>query len=147
MVKFRLILSLAFFIPSWTLLGAFAALDNDLPLLAGLLSGAVAGTFFGLVFGGNPKWKVWDYIYGPEEEEASQRAEAARLALRIASPPADESLSGESLPQVRQCLQPISRVFVLPFHRGPLEQHCHQGDQELPDEQTRVAHKSVSPSH
>jgi hypothetical protein len=74
MVKVRLILSLAFFMPAFALLGAFAALDNDLPLVPGLLTGACAGLFFGLVFGGSPKWKVWDYIFGPDDEEASPRS-------------------------------------------------------------------------
>jgi hypothetical protein len=29
--------------------------------------GGLIGVFFGLAFGGNHKWKVWDYIFGPAE--------------------------------------------------------------------------------
>jgi hypothetical protein len=32
----------------------------------GLTVGAAIGVFFGLVFGGNHKWRVWDF-FGPEQ--------------------------------------------------------------------------------
>lgn len=40
-----------------------------MPTWWGLTVGAVIGVFFGLVFGGNRKWRVWDYIFGSEQIE------------------------------------------------------------------------------
>jgi hypothetical protein len=53
--------------PAWALLGAFSTLDSGSPLWLGLTVGGLVGVFFGLVFGGNRKWRVWDYIFGPED--------------------------------------------------------------------------------
>jgi len=33
------------------------------------VAGGLIGVFFGLAFGGNRKWRVWDYLFGPEEKE------------------------------------------------------------------------------
>jgi len=38
--------------------------------LVGLTVGASIGVFFGLAFGGNPKWRFWDSIFGPEDQNA-----------------------------------------------------------------------------
>jgi hypothetical protein len=34
-----------------------------------MVVGGLIGVFVGLAFGGNPKWRVWDYVFGPEEPE------------------------------------------------------------------------------
>jgi hypothetical protein len=67
MKTLRLVLSLVFMVPAWALLGAFSTLDSGLPLWWGLTVGGAIGVFFGLAFGGNHKWRVWDYIFGPED--------------------------------------------------------------------------------
>jgi hypothetical protein len=46
------------------MLGALSTLDSGMPVWWGLTVGSVIGVFFGMVFGGNRKWRVWDYIYG-----------------------------------------------------------------------------------
>ena len=69
MKRIRLILWLAIMVPAWSLLGGFSTLDSGMPTWWGLTVGAVIGAFFGCVFGGNRKWKVWDYIFGPEDKE------------------------------------------------------------------------------
>jgi hypothetical protein len=63
-----LALLLALFVPGFALLGALAAYGNGerTPWL-GLGAGAVAGVLFGCVFGGNPKWSIWEYLLGPEQ--------------------------------------------------------------------------------
>jgi hypothetical protein len=66
MKRLRLILSLDFMVPTWAVIGAFTTLDSGMPLAFGLTMGFLLGVFFGLVFGGNPKWKVWGFIFGPE---------------------------------------------------------------------------------
>jgi hypothetical protein len=73
---FKLPPSLAVFTPAWAVLGAFSTLDGHMPPWRGLTVVALIGVFFGLVFGGNHKWRVWDYIFGPEQpsEEDEQRA-------------------------------------------------------------------------
>jgi hypothetical protein len=65
----RLILSLAFFIPAFALLGAFAALDagERAPCL-GLAGGGVVGLFFGLGFGGfRPRW--FAIVFGQPDQD------------------------------------------------------------------------------
>ncbi len=63
MSQLRLILCLAFFIPACALLGAMSTLDSGLPIWCSL----TVGTCIGIFFGGNHKWKVWDYIFGPQQ--------------------------------------------------------------------------------
>src|SRR5262249_23177330 len=46
------------------LLGAFSTLDSGVPLWLGLSVGGLVGVLFRLAFGGVPKWKVWDAIFG-----------------------------------------------------------------------------------
>src|SRR5262245_51113579 len=70
----RLALSLALLVPACALLGAFSALDRGQPLWWGLTVGSLAGVFFGLSFGGNRKWKVWDHVFGPEEPQEGRAA-------------------------------------------------------------------------
>ena len=65
--RVKLPLSLAVFVPAWAVLGAFSTLDSRMPTWRGLTVGAVIGAFFGPVFGGNRKWRVWDQIFGPEQ--------------------------------------------------------------------------------
>jgi hypothetical protein len=74
--RVKLPLSLAVFVPAWAVLGAFSTLDSRMPTWRGLTVGAAIGVFFALVFGGNHRWQVWDYIYDPEQpsEEDEQRA-------------------------------------------------------------------------
>jgi hypothetical protein len=64
---------LALFVPGFALLGALAAYDNGerMPWL-GLAAGAVVGVLFGCVFGGDRKWRLWDYLFGPEQPGADQ---------------------------------------------------------------------------
>jgi hydrogenase/urease accessory protein HupE len=71
----KLALALAFFVPVCTILGAFLTLDTGTPLWFALTLGAAFGVFFGLVFGGNPRWRFWDYIWGPAEENEDEREE------------------------------------------------------------------------
>jgi hypothetical protein len=59
--------SLAVFVPAWAVLGAFSTLDSRMPTWRGLTVGAAIGVFFALVFGGNHRWQVWDYIFDPEQ--------------------------------------------------------------------------------
>jgi hypothetical protein len=67
---------LAVFVPAWAVLDGFSTLDSGAPTWWGLTVGAAIGVFFALVFGGNHRWQVWDYIYDPEQpsEEDEQRA-------------------------------------------------------------------------
>jgi hypothetical protein len=57
---------LVLLVPGFALLGAFAAYDNGerTPWL-GLAAGAAVGVFFGCVFGGDRRWRLWDYLFGP----------------------------------------------------------------------------------
>lgn len=61
----KLALSLAFFVPVFIVFGAAGRGD-----WYGVVVGAGIGVFFGCVFGGNPDWKIWDYIYGPKDPDA-----------------------------------------------------------------------------
>jgi len=67
MKKRRLALWLAIMVPVWALLGAMAAYDRGGSPWFGLFVGSLIGAFFGLVFGGNSDWKVWDSIFGPKK--------------------------------------------------------------------------------
>jgi hypothetical protein len=64
----RLALLLALFVPAFALLGALAAYDNGerTPWL-GLAAGAAVGALFGCVFGGDRRWRIWDYLFEPEQ--------------------------------------------------------------------------------
>jgi hypothetical protein len=62
-----LCLVLCFTVPVCAVLVAFSTLDTGMPLWWGLILGSAIGVFFGLVFGGNPRWRFWDHIFGPEE--------------------------------------------------------------------------------
>jgi hypothetical protein len=62
MKTLRMVLSLAVMVPAWAFLGA-SSLDSGLPLLWKLTMGGAISVFFGLVFIGNHKWRVWDYIF------------------------------------------------------------------------------------
>jgi hypothetical protein len=64
----RLVLILAVVIPVWTLLGGLSTFDSGLPLGCGLAVGGAIGVFFGLLLGGNHKWRVWDYVFGREAQ-------------------------------------------------------------------------------
>ena len=63
-----LALMLVLFVPGFALLGALAAYDNGerTPWL-GLAAGAAVGVLFGCVFGGDRRWLLWDYLFGPEQ--------------------------------------------------------------------------------
>ena len=69
----RLALLLALFVPGFALLGALAASDNGerTPWL-GLAAGAAVGVLLGCVFGGDRRWGIWDYLFGPEQAGADQ---------------------------------------------------------------------------
>jgi hypothetical protein len=69
----RLALLLALFVRGFALLGALAAYDNGerTPWL-GFGAGAAVGVLFGCVFGGDRKWRIWDYLFGPEEAGEGQ---------------------------------------------------------------------------
>lgn len=81
--RVKLPLSLAVFAPAWAVLGGFSTLDSGAPTWLGLTLGALIGVFFGLVFGGNHKWRVWDYIFGPEQpsEKEEQRTGGVKEAF------------------------------------------------------------------
>jgi hypothetical protein len=68
-----LALLLALFVPGFALLGAFAAYDNGerTPWL-GLMAGAAVGVLFECVFGGDRRWRIWDYLFGPEQAGTDQ---------------------------------------------------------------------------
>jgi hypothetical protein len=63
----RLILCLAFFVPAFALLGAFATLDSgERTAWAGLVAGGVVGLFFGLGIGGfRAEW--FASLFGPPD--------------------------------------------------------------------------------
>ena len=69
----RLALLLALDVPGFALLGAFAAHDNGgrTPWL-GLGAGAAVGVLFGCIFGGDRRWRLWDYLSGPEHAGTDQ---------------------------------------------------------------------------
>jgi hypothetical protein len=46
-------------IPGWALLGAFSRLDDGTAVWFGAIVGGLIGVF-GLMFGGNRHWHVWD---------------------------------------------------------------------------------------
>lgn len=71
MKTLRLVLSLAIMVPAWALLGGFARLDSPGPggVVGGMVGGGLIGVFFGLAFGGNHQWRVWDYVFGPEDPD------------------------------------------------------------------------------
>jgi hypothetical protein len=39
--------------------------------------GATIGVFFGLVFGRNHEWRVWDYVFGPEQPSREDEQSAS----------------------------------------------------------------------
>ena len=63
MRKLQLVLALVIMVPAWGLLGGFASLDSGASPWVCLTAGL--GVFFGLVFGGNPAWRICDPIFGP----------------------------------------------------------------------------------
>jgi hypothetical protein len=69
----RLALMLALLVPGFALLGSLAASDNAVrtPWL-GLAAGAAVGVWFGCVCGGDRRWRLWDYLFGPEQPGADQ---------------------------------------------------------------------------
>ena len=72
-----MILSLAFMVPAWAMLGGFARLDTPGPggVVGGMVIGGAIGVFFGLVFGG-AKGKWLDYVYGPEQPDEESEEDA-----------------------------------------------------------------------
>jgi hypothetical protein len=62
----RLVVWLALSVPAFALLGAFSALNSGGPPWLGVAAGVLVGVFFGLVFSGDPRWKAWDYFFGPK---------------------------------------------------------------------------------
>lgn len=81
----RLILCLAVFVPSISILGHFTTLDSGKPLWFGLGLGAVIGVVFGLVFGGvQGKWLDF-LLSGPEEEPDTDIEQRAKLRLILPS--------------------------------------------------------------
>ncbi len=68
----RLVLALLIMIPAWVILGALVTYDSGAPPWWGLTVGAVVGCFFGMAFGGNRRWRIWDSLFGPEDEEGRQ---------------------------------------------------------------------------
>jgi hypothetical protein len=70
MPTLRMILSLAFMVPTWAILGAFAHLDafGRRAVIGGAIVGGIVGVFFGLGFGG-VKGKWVDWLFGPEVPE------------------------------------------------------------------------------
>jgi hypothetical protein len=65
----RLVLSLLICVPAFAMLGAKLMANKGHAPLPGLILGVVAGAFFGLMFGGNRKWKVWKWLFGSEGPE------------------------------------------------------------------------------
>lgn len=68
----KLCLCLLFFVPVCALLGGLSTLDSRVNPWVGLAVGAIVGVFFGLVFGGNSDWKIWDFFFGPKPEEKEE---------------------------------------------------------------------------
>jgi hypothetical protein len=67
-------------------LGAFSTLDSGSPFWLGLTVGGLVGFFFGLVFGGNRKWRVWDYIFGPEDPRQAETRGSGGADKELAVP-------------------------------------------------------------
>ncbi len=67
----KLLVALVIAVPAGVLLGGALTLDNSLPDWAGLLIGLSIGVFFALVFGGDYRWKVWDHVFGPADEDGN----------------------------------------------------------------------------
>jgi hypothetical protein len=68
----RLTLSLAVSVPSFALLGMFAAWDSFFTVWGGALVGGVVGVFFGAAIGGALPRAVADFCFG-KDAEASKR--------------------------------------------------------------------------
>jgi RsiW-degrading membrane proteinase PrsW (M82 family) len=80
----RLLLSLAFFVPGFAFLGACAAYDNRerAPWLA-VLTGALIGVFFGLVFGGlRGRWLDAMFPPADPDEAGTERQADPRKAAQ-----------------------------------------------------------------
>jgi hypothetical protein len=104
----RLILALALFVPAFSGLGGFASLDGGASPYFGFIVGGLVGALFGLLFGGDPNWRVWDYLFGPRETLAPDKLlEIARLRAE-----------GFSLPEIGRRLG-ISSQAVKQGLKGP----------------------------
>lgn len=66
---FRLILALLVCVPAFAMMGAKLMTNKGHAPLPGLILGVVVGAFFGLMFGGNRKWKVWKWLFGSDSPE------------------------------------------------------------------------------
>src|SRR5262245_55209322 len=75
----RLVVWLSLFVPAFALLGAFSALNSGGPLWHCVAVGGLVGVFFGLAFGGDHRWKFWDYIFGPQKPAAEGRRPDGRM--------------------------------------------------------------------
>jgi hypothetical protein len=69
MNRLHLIAWLGVLVPVWSVLGALSTLESYFPWWWGALVGAVIGVFASAALGGNRKWKIWDLLYGTEQEE------------------------------------------------------------------------------
>src|SRR5262245_59628573 len=52
--------------PRLRAVGAFSTLNSGGPFWLGVTVGGLVGVFFGLMFGGDHRWKMWDYVFGPK---------------------------------------------------------------------------------
>jgi hypothetical protein len=106
MSTLRLLLSLALFVPAFSALGGFASLDGGASPYFGFIAGGLVGTFFGLIFGGDPRWRLWDSLFGPRETLAPDRLlEIARLRAEGFSLPEISRRLGISSQAVREGLR------------------------------------------
>jgi hypothetical protein len=102
----RLLLSLAVFVPAFSALGGFASLDGGASTYFGFAAGGLVGVFFGLVFGGDPNWRVWDHLLEPKEVLTPDKLlEIARLRAEGFSLPEISRQLGISSQGVREGLK------------------------------------------
>jgi hypothetical protein len=69
----KLALALVVLVPAWAVLGAYVALDSGSSPYVGLAVGGLVEATFGLMMGGDPRWRVWDSVFGPPEHSGEER--------------------------------------------------------------------------
>ena len=67
--RIKLVAMLLVMVPAWAMLGALATFNSLANEWTELAVGASVGVFFGLAFGGDHRWKIWDHLFGTEQTD------------------------------------------------------------------------------